>query len=171
MASTTSSAPLRNFRRGRHVRLTIAGDGPYLAHLQSLAAELGVADVDFVGWLGPDGVRSFLGSIDVMVAPDKDTTYGHYCAMNKVTHAMANAIPVALRPLSENLRLTGHNAFVASDFSVVALADALDRFLDSSEAKRASVGAALQARYRANHDWSQQRTAYLGALRRAARCS
>ncbi len=53
-------------------RLMLAGDGPALPALQTLAAELGVADrVDFRGWVHPDDVPALINAADIVLMPSR----------------------------------------------------------------------------------------------------
>lgn len=52
------------------VELVVAGDGPLRAELEELAATLGVADrVRWLGALGHERIPTFLGALDVALAP------------------------------------------------------------------------------------------------------
>src|SRR6202034_2334294 len=112
------------------------------------AERLGLGDlIRFRGWLGREEVDAFLGEIDAMLVPDPDVPFNHYCAMNKVTHAMARGIPVVLRPLRENARLTGPAGIVAKDMGLPAFADAIETLLDADPARRAEIGAQLRTAF------------------------
>lgn len=136
-------------------RVEIAGDGPALPAVRARLAELELQDVvQLRGWLGRDEIDPFLKGIDAMLVPDPDTEFNHHCAMNKVTHAMARAIPVVLRPLRENERIVGEAAIVASDMSLPAFADAIERLLSCPISERSELGARLQAAFDAELSWS-----------------
>ena len=146
-------------------RVEIAGDGPALPAVRARAAELGLEDiVQLRGWVGRDEIDAFLKGIDAMVVPDPDTEFNHHCAMNKVTHAMARAIPVVLRPLRENARIAGHAGVVARDMSLPAFADAIEQFLAASPARRADLGSRLRAAFEAELSWSTFGPRYLAVF-------
>lgn len=146
-------------------RVEIAGDGPALPAVRARLAELGLEDVvQLRGWVGRDEIDPFLKGIDAMVVPDPDTEFNHHCAMNKVTHAMARAIPVVLRPLRENSRIVGEDGIVARDMSLPAFADAIEQFLATSAARRAELGARLQAVFDAELSWSSFGPRYLAVF-------
>ncbi|HEV3170567.1 MAG TPA: glycosyltransferase [Actinocrinis sp.] len=149
-------------RGARGFRLEIAGDGPALAAVRRQADRLNVSDlVAFHGWLDPPGVSSFLERIDAMVVPDPDLEYNHYCAMNKVTYAMARGLPVVLRPLRENARLVGDSPFLAADLSPGAFADALDALLLASPGERSAAGECGRKRYEREFAWDINGPRYL----------
>jgi glycosyltransferase involved in cell wall biosynthesis len=160
-------------RRGREdFRVEIAGDGPALPEVRARAAELGLEDkVEFLGWIGRDQIDALLRRIDAMVVPDPDIEFNHYCAMNKVTHAMARGIPVVLRPLRENARLTGPAGIVAKDMGLPAFADAIETLLDADPAHRAEIGAQLRTAFDAELSWATSGPRYLSAFPTAAATS
>jgi glycosyltransferase involved in cell wall biosynthesis len=145
-------------------RVEIAGDGPALPGVREQAARQGLGDiVRLRGWLGPREIRAFLDEIDAMVVPDPDIEFNHYCAMNKVTHAMARGIPVVLRPLRENSRLVAGAAVIAEDMSLPAFADALETMLTVPQATRAAIGAQLHEIFEAELAWHSSAPRYLDA--------
>jgi glycosyltransferase involved in cell wall biosynthesis len=145
-------------------RVEIAGDGPALPAVREQAARQGLDDlVRLRGWLGPKEIAAFLDEIDVMVVPDPDIEFNHYCAMNKVTHAMARGIPVVLRPLRENSRLVAGAAVIAEDMSPPSFADALETMLALPPATRASIGERLHEIFEAELAWHSSAPRYLNA--------
>ena len=143
-------------------RLAVAGDGPALPAARARATELGLDGlVTFHGWLGPGEVDAFLGRIDAMTVPDPDNPFNHFCAMNKVTHAMARGIPIALRPLRENARLVGPHAYGAVDMTIRAFADAMAKLLADTRESRAAVAAGARARFEAEHSWARYAPRYV----------
>ena len=151
--------------RGFDVRVTVAGDGPYLDDVRQHAARIGVDEVvTFTGWLQGDELDRFALSIDAMVVSDPDSEYNHHCAMNKVIEAMARGIPILMRPLRENLNLTGEHPWIATGFSIDDLAEVIASFASATPDVRAEVGAALRRRYEETATWSEHRERYLAAL-------
>jgi glycosyltransferase involved in cell wall biosynthesis len=145
-------------------RVEIAGDGPALPGVREQAVRQGLGDiVRLRGWLGPQQIREFLDEIDAMVVPDPDIEFNHYCAMNKVTHAMARGIPVVLRPLRENSRLVAGAAVIAEDMSLPAFADALETMLTVPQATRTAIGAQLHEIFEAELAWHSSAPRYLDA--------
>ncbi|GAA1994992.1 glycosyltransferase [Catenulispora subtropica] len=146
-------------------RLEVAGDGPALPAARDHATRLGLDGlVTFHGWLGPGEVDTFLSRIDAMTVPDPDNPFNHFCAMNKVTHAMARAIPIALRPLRENSRLVGPHAYLASDMSTRAFADAIAKLLADSPESRAAIASASRDLFEAEHSWARYAQRYVDAV-------
>jgi glycosyltransferase involved in cell wall biosynthesis len=146
-------------------RVEVAGDGPALPAARAHATRLGLDDlVTFHGWLGPGDVDAFLGRIDAMAVPDPDNPFNHFCAMNKVTHAMARGIPIALRPLRENVRLTAGHAYEAADMTIRAFADALATLLKDAPAGRAEIAAAARATFEAELSWPHHAPRYVEAV-------
>lgn len=146
-------------------RVEIAGDGPALPAVRARLLELGLEEtVQLRGWVGRDEIDTFLKGIDAMLVPDPDTEFNHHCAMNKVTHAMARAIPVVMRPLRENSRIVGEAGIVAGDMSLPAFADAIERFLAASAAERADLGTRLLATFDAELSWSTFGPRYLAVF-------
>jgi glycosyltransferase involved in cell wall biosynthesis len=146
-------------------RVEIAGDGPALAAVREQAGRQGLDGlVRLRGWLGPPQIAAFLDEIDAMVVPDPDIEFNHYCAMNKVTHAMARGIPVVLRPLRENSRLVAGAAVEAEDMTLPAFADALETMLTLPQDTRATVGARLRDIFEAELAWDSSAARYLAAV-------
>ncbi|ACU77334.1 glycosyl transferase group 1 [Catenulispora acidiphila DSM 44928] len=146
-------------------RVEVAGDGPALPAARAHATRLGLdALVAFHGWLGPGAVDAFLGRIDAMAVPDPDNPFNHFCAMNKVTHAMARGIPIALRPLRENVRLTAGHAYEAADMTIRAFADALAALLKDTPAGRSDIAAEARATFEAHHSWPHHAPRYVAAV-------
>lgn len=147
-------------------RVDLAGDGPALPAVRARTAELGLEDVVRIrGWLGRDQIDGFFRGIDAMLVPDPDIEFNHYCAMNKVTHAMARAIPVVLRPLRENNRLVAGAGFVADDMGLPAFTAAIERFLDAPAAEREAQGARLRKTFEAELAWAASSARYVAAYR------
>lgn len=147
-------------------RVELAGDGPALPAVRARTAELGLeAIVRIRGWLGRDEIDGFFRGIDAMLVPDPDIEFNHYCAMNKVTHAMARGIPVVLRPLRENARLVAGAGFVAQDLSLPAFTAAVERFLDAPAPEREAQGARLRKTFEAELAWEASSARYVAAFR------
>jgi glycosyltransferase involved in cell wall biosynthesis len=146
-------------------RVEIAGDGPALAAVREQAARERLDGlVRLRGWLGPAQIAAFLDEIDAMVVPDPDIEFNHYCAMNKVTHAMARGIPVVLRPLRENSRLVAGAGVVAEDMTLPAFADALETMLALPPSARAAIGSRLREVFEADLAWGGSAPRYLAAV-------
>ncbi|HEX4790889.1 MAG TPA: glycosyltransferase [Actinospica sp.] len=146
-------------------RVEVAGDGPALPSVRARVAELGLGEVvQLRGWVGRDRIDAFLKGVDAMLVPDPESEFNHHCAMNKVTHAMARGIPVVLRPLRENARLTGRDGFLAGDMSLAAFVAAIERLLAATPAERAATGARLRAAFEAELSWTISGPRYLAVF-------
>ncbi len=151
-------------------RVEIAGDGPALAGVREQVTQRGLDElVRLRGWLGPEQIGPFLDEIDAMTVPDPDIEFNHYCAMNKVTHAMARGIPVVLRPLRENSRLVADSGVVAKDLSLPAFADALETMVGLPEKERTAIGERLHEIFEAELSWEKSSARYLEAVSPARR--
>jgi glycosyltransferase involved in cell wall biosynthesis len=146
-------------------RVEIAGDGPALPAARQEAERLGLGDlIRFRGWLGREEVDAFLGEIDAMLVPDPDVPFNHYCAMNKVTHAMARGIPVVLRPLRENVRLVAGAGIVAKDMTLAAFSEAIGELLELPPAARSRIGAELRDVFDHELSWEIFAPRYVDAV-------
>ena len=77
-------------------RLTIAGDGPLLRELETLARELQVSDaVTFAGFLSQPELRDLLGKSHLFVHPSETGSDGNQEGVpNSMLEAMATGLPV-----------------------------------------------------------------------------
>lgn len=126
-------------------RLEIAGDGPLRAKLAERVCELGVSDrVRFRGWV--DDVSGFWSDCDLAIAASNGCVESFGMV---VAEALASGIPVVASTsggLPEVLGTSGAGVIYDSG-DVRALAGALERFVDSDEAREsAGVLAVKQAR-------------------------
>jgi glycosyltransferase involved in cell wall biosynthesis len=91
---------LRSFARFRKefpaARLTIAGEGPQLEELQSLARELQIdGAVDFVGFVSQEELRELLDSSHIFLHPSETGRDGNQEGVpNSMLEAMASGLPV-----------------------------------------------------------------------------
>jgi len=62
---------------GRHpgLRVLIAGDGEARGDLEQQAAELGLNNVEFLGWVPPDGVPSLVNRAAIVVMPSRQDSF------------------------------------------------------------------------------------------------
>lgn len=147
------------------LEVVVAGDGPYLAQLRQRTTALGLDGIiSYTGWLSGDRLADFLASIDAMVVTDPESEYNHHCAMNKVLEAMAQGIPVVMRPLRENHTLTGDHRWVTTGWSIDELAAAILDFASATSAERRAEGRRLSVRYRDLLDWDGRAEQYVRAV-------
>ena len=157
--------------RGRaQLRVRIAGDGPELPRLRALVVELDLDGVvELCGWLQEAQLEGFLDTVHGFVVPDPVTDFNHSCPMLKVSHALGAGLPVVLTPLRENLALTGGAGFVAAGDTPEQLAEAMDRWLDSTADTRREQGQQLRERWRSELDPEPHMARYVEALDSAVR--
>jgi glycosyltransferase involved in cell wall biosynthesis len=124
----------RRIRPGASITLTVLGDGPMLEELKRCARETGFErDIDFAGWLEPDGVRRTLRRSDLLLHPAYWEPFGVV-----VLEAMASGLPVlasnrtvaALERVQE-----GQSGFFHEAGDVEALARQIVFFVDRPDAK------------------------------------
>jgi colanic acid/amylovoran biosynthesis glycosyltransferase len=134
----------------------IAGDGPLLGRLESLARELGVADrVAILGWRSPVEVAAEMRDADLLVVPSVTAEDGDMEGLPVVmTEAMATGLPIVgtrHSGIPEAIR-DGVNGRLVDERDVAGLAAALaewsdrDRRLAAAEPSRAIAEAEFDGR-------------------------
>jgi glycosyltransferase involved in cell wall biosynthesis len=94
----------------RDARLVIAGTGDGLARLQSLAAELGVAQhVIFAGWLDHQRVPAYLAAADVAIYPYRDTLVNRAKCSIKILEYMAMGKAIVTHRVGQNMEYLEHH--------------------------------------------------------------
>ncbi|WP_155054487.1 glycosyltransferase [Streptomyces blattellae] len=142
-------------RRGRRVRLVVAGDGPLRERLEQRARERALP-VAFLGHVSDKGrLGALQASADVCLAPGPAETFGL-----AALEAMACGTPVVASASSALPEVIGSAGATAADRGA-AFADAVDMLLERSEADRREAararaecfgwGAAVEA-FLAAHD-------------------
>ncbi|MEV1082561.1 glycosyltransferase [Streptomyces sp. NPDC050211] len=128
--STAIDAVAELVRRGRRVRLVVAGDGPLRERLEQRARERSLP-VTFLGHLNDKGALGALqASADVCLAPGPAETFGL-----AALEAMACGTPVVASASSALPEVIGSAGATAADRGA-AFADAVDMLLERSEADR-----------------------------------
>jgi glycosyltransferase involved in cell wall biosynthesis len=130
-------------QRSRAVRLTIMGDGPERAELQSLAAQLGLAEsVQFTGSLAEDRVRANLAGADVFVGASHAEPLGVV-----YMEAMALGVPTIGTDAGGVPEIIEHgvSGLLVPPKNPEAIADALER-LAAEPGLAERLGAAGRAR-------------------------
>ncbi len=132
---------------GRPVVLLLAGDGPQIAALQTLANHLGIAArVRLLGWQDPPD--ACYGLADVFVCPSRHEPLG-----NVILEAWNHALPVVSTRSDGALELIedGVTGVLCDCKDADAMAAAIREVLEASAAARATMGGAanacLHARY------------------------
>ncbi|MQA83983.1 MAG: glycosyltransferase [Streptosporangiales bacterium] len=158
-------------RRGAPVRLLLVGDGPELAALRQLAAELELdAAVTFTGRVAFADVRRYHAVLDIFAVPRTNDRVCHLVTPLKPVEAMASGLPVVasdVRALAELVE-PGVTGTLTSPEDPHALADSLESLLYSPELCR-DLGRAGRDKVARHRTWRanarRYRTAYatLGA--------
>lgn len=138
-------------------RLLLVGEGPLREPLERLAADLGVRDrVVFLGSIGDDEILACYHASDLFVLSSiaRSEAFGIV-----QIEAMAAGIPVVNTSLDSGVpfvSLDGVSGLTVPPCDADALADAINRILDSPELKR-ELGEA--GRERARREFSKERMA------------
>ncbi|MBI3173109.1 MAG: glycosyltransferase family 4 protein [Chloroflexi bacterium] len=131
-------------------RWTIAGDGPQMEPLQSLAQELGIAErVTFLGWQSQEALAHGYHHANVFLFPSR-----HEGMPNAVLEAMASGLPVVATRIagSEELVVDGETGILVTPEDVNALRDGL-RLLITDSRKREQMGQASRQRVEREYSW------------------
>jgi glycosyltransferase involved in cell wall biosynthesis len=153
------------------LRCAVIGDGPLRPHLETLAAELGIADkVVFFG--NQRRVADFLAACDVLVSASRDN---EGCS-NSILEAMALGVPVVATDLAGNCELVGDRltGYLVPVGDHVALAATLEQALAAPterQAVAARAGRMIESRFsleRMVRDYDSLYTRLLNEKRRHA---
>lgn len=137
---------LRTFARV-HARLpgaelTVAGDGPERAHLEKLAATLGITgQVRFTGSIGNDQLRALMGECDVLLNTSRTDNQPV-----SVMEAFASGLAVVSTDVGgiPDLVTNGVDGLLAPDDDDAALAAAILRLLEDGELRTRLIANARQ---------------------------
>lgn len=144
---------------------SIAGDGPQMEPLQSLARELGIGErVTFLGWQSKEDLARAYQQANLFLFPSR-----HEGMPNAVLEAMSSGLPVVATRIagSEELVLDGETGLLVPSEDVDALRDALRKIL-SDAALREKMGAASRLRVEREYSWesvARQYSEYLEKIR------
>ncbi len=148
------------------VAAVVVGDGPALASVKQLAAELGVADrITFTGYLRGEALLAALSTFDIGIIPDPYNAYNDKISMNKVFEYSALGIPSVSYDLSETRRLLGDAGRYATSRDPAGLAAACLPLVDD-EALRLAAGRKAKALADERFDWSMEAAKYVAAYAR-----
>ncbi len=140
---------------GPKVRVTIAGDGPLRAQLESTARDAGIGDrVTFAGAVTHAEIKRLMSDADVVLAPSVVTPSGDRdSGIIVVKEAAASSVPSVgtyhggIPEIIED----GKTGFLVDEHDVEALADRLQRLL-GDEALRRRFGEAARAKMEREYD-------------------
>jgi len=137
----------------------IAGDGPQMQALQSLAQELGIDDrVFFLGWQSREQIRESYRQANVFLFPSR-----HEGMPNAILEAMSSGLPVIATCIAgnEELVIQGQTGYLVPSEDIESLQDELKQLLNNS-ALRQQMGEASRRRVEENYSWES--TAHQYAL-------
>ncbi|USI72479.1 glycosyltransferase family 4 protein [Sphingomonas morindae] len=144
------------------VRAVVVGDGPALASVRALAAELNLgAHIHFTGYLSGEALMAALSSFDIGIIPDPVNPYNDKISMNKVFEYSALGVPSVAYNLAETRRLLGDTASYADDATPEGLARACLPLIQD-EAHRHAAGAAAKALADAKFIWDKEAAKFVG---------
>ena len=137
----------------------IAGDGPQMRELQSMARELGIQDrVHFLGWQSREQLMKCYRQANVFLFPSR-----HEGMPNAMLEAMASGLPVIASCIAgnEELVVDQKTGYLVPAEDIDALQTALKKMLSDS-ALRQQMGTA--SRHHAEENYSWESTAHQYAL-------
>jgi glycosyltransferase involved in cell wall biosynthesis len=147
------------------LRITVAGDGDYLATMKRNAAGAAYADaVRFVGALGPEGIRSLLGETDAILL-----TSTYEGSPQALIEAMSHGVvPIASRIAGSTESLIDHerDGFLCDLGSPEAFVDALAR-LAGDGALRTRMASEAREKVRRTYDVASAAAAYVSFVTEA----
>jgi glycosyltransferase involved in cell wall biosynthesis len=135
----------------------IAGDGPQMPALQSLAKELGIGDrVHFLGWQSREELMKCYGQANIFLFPSR-----HEGMPNALLEAMASGLPVVASCISgnEELVVDGETGYLVPSEDVEALQTALKQLL-SDPALREQMGRASRQYVEVHYSWESTAQQY-----------
>ena len=133
-----------------HWEWQIAGDGPQMPALQSLARQLGIGDrVRFLGWQSREGLMKCYQQANTFLFPSR-----HEGMPNAMLEAMASGLPVVASCIAGNEELVddGITGYLVPAEDVDSLQTALKKLL-SDPALREQMGRASRQYVEANYSW------------------
>ncbi len=144
----------------------IAGDGPQMETLKSLAQELGIAErVTFLGWQSKEELAKDYHQANLFLFPSR-----HEGMPNAVLEAMSSGLPVVATRIAgnEELVIEGETGLLVPSENVDELCDAL-RKLITDPALQQKMGAASRQRVEQNYTWQKVAEGYQMYLEQSAR--
>ena len=135
----------------------IAGDGPQMQILQSLAKELGIADrVQFLGWQSSEQLIESYKQANVFLFPSR-----HEGMPNAMLEAMASGLPIIATCIagSEELVLNDETGYLVPPEDIESLRTALKNLLNDLT-RREQMGSASRAHAEANYSWESTARQY-----------
>ena len=135
----------------------IAGDGPQMSVLQTLARELGIGErVHFLGWQSREQLMQCYEQANIFLFPSR-----HEGMPNALLEAMASGLPVIASCIagSEELVVDGQTGYLVPSEDMESLRTALKKLL-SDPALREQMGNASRQHVEANYSWESTAQQY-----------
>jgi glycosyltransferase involved in cell wall biosynthesis len=129
---------------------SIAGDGPQMETLKSLADDLGIAErVTFLGWQSREQLAMDYHQANLFLFPSR-----HEGMPNAMLEAMSSGLPVVATKIAgnEELVIEGETGFLIPSENVDALRDALRKIL-TDPSLREKMGVASRQRVEQEYSW------------------
>jgi glycosyltransferase involved in cell wall biosynthesis len=143
----------------------IAGDGPQLDALRSLAVELGLSErVTFLGWQSRSELTQWYHRSNLFLFPSR-----HEGMPNAVLEAMSSGLPVVATRIagSEELVVDNETGLLVPTENTDMLRDAL-RIMLTDSALREKMGVASRLRVEQSYTWEKVAEQYQLALKKSA---
>ncbi|HUH97501.1 MAG TPA: glycosyltransferase family 4 protein [Anaerolineales bacterium] len=147
---------------------TIAGDGPQMPMLKTMAREYGIQErVHFQGWLSQEQLKVQYAAANLFLFPSR-----HEGMPNAVLEAMASSLPVVATRISgsDELVVEGETGRLIPSEDVDALRGAL-RVLVGDAAQRERMGHAARQRVERSFTWTRVAEQYEAILRKSTEWS
>ena len=135
----------------------IAGDGPQMPLLQSLAKQLGIEQrVIFLGWQSRQELMESYRQANIFLFPSR-----HEGMPNAMLEAMASGLPVIASCIagSQELVVDGTNGYLVPSEDVESLRGALEKLL-ADPALRERMGAASRRQVEEGYSWESTARQY-----------
>jgi glycosyltransferase involved in cell wall biosynthesis len=135
----------------------IAGDGPQMQALQSLAEELGIDDrVFFLGWQSREQIIKSYKQSNLFLFPSR-----HEGMPNALLEAMASGLPVIATCIAGNEELVaeGETGYLVPPEDIESLQDALKKLLNDPALRR-EMGIASRRRVEETYNWASTAKQY-----------
>ena len=139
----------------------IAGDGPQMQGLQSLAKQLEIDDrVFFLGWQSREGLMECYREANIFLFPSR-----HEGMPNALLEAMASGLPAIASCIAgnEELVVEGETGYLVPPENVESLQAALKKLL-LDPVLCEQMGAASRRHVEANYSWQSTAQQYAGLL-------
>lgn len=119
---------------GQEVRVSIAGDGPFLANLKKLVKSLSLEEsVHFLGYLDQEGVDAVYDSADLVVVVRKDSQLTRLVTPLKLVESLARGKPTLITNLPPLTEVLGNDSsrdiFVVPSSAPAVLCDKIEELI------------------------------------------